>query len=127
MISESLKNEIIHLRATGISHEKIATKLNLTKLTVIKTSKNHSSEIEEQREFINKEVLKSLAGAKIRSHERIAHLVDDLFEELGSRSLSTLKTETLFSMLLKSLSEIREINEKIEPRISTPRLVIDFN
>lgn len=95
----------IELRSTGLSLEKISQKLNVSKPTLIKWSKDHKIEIENLRAISHEHILNHFKLSREAHLERIAKIYSKGITELETRDLSSLPIDKL----LKVIGELREV------------------
>jgi hypothetical protein len=127
MISEELKVQIIHLRATGFSHENISRKLGLSKQTIINTSNDMIQEIEHQKELIRSESLKALSISRVKAISSTSDLLNNLCLEVANRSFEDIKTEHLINLFLKTIQSINQTQQEQSTKIGQSKLIIKFD
>lgn len=126
MISEELKVQIIHLRASGYSHEKIAKRLGISKQTVINISNDYTEEINHQKDLIRAESLKAFSASRIKAIESTSELLNNLCTEITHRSFEDVKTENLINLFLKTVSAIGDVYDKNNDNKEISKLIIQF-
>lgn len=101
MISQEAKDKFIELRAAGLSFDTISQKLEISKPTLIKMSRELSDQIEQLR-YINLESLaeryKILRAERLESLGRLLEKIDSAVE---AADLSQLRADKLFELKLK--------------------------
>jgi hypothetical protein len=111
------KERFIELRAQEFSYEKIAELLEVSKRTLINWGAELSYEVENAK-ALRLEVLREKfilsAESKI---ELWGELVDRLSQELSTRDLSTVDTNKLLDMLIKTHSQLE--GAFITPKVRT--------
>lgn len=117
MIQVEAKLKIVELRAKGTSIAKIAKELGVAKQTVVDVCKDSREEVA----ALYAVQLDSLyESERITATERIkylATLVSKLRKELDERELSSIPTEKLVDLYLKSLAALDEA--VIEPKLKS--------
>ncbi len=101
MTDPEIKNKFIELRAAGLTYNKIAEELELSKRTLIRWSKDYEYEIANlkateleslhEKYYMIKEKKITLFGEKLIA----------LIEELDKRDLSEIPTDKLFILMMK--------------------------
>jgi len=112
MVSQEQREQFIELRAEGLSFDAIAAKLNVSKSTLIKMSRELAGDIERLK-FINLEALaeryKILKAERLEGIGKILGKVDTALENVD---LSKVSAEKLIELKLKltdkMLSEISQ-------------------
>lgn len=112
MVSQEQREQFIELRAEGLSFDAIAAKLNISKSTLIKMSRELAGDIDRLK-FINLEALaeryKILKAERLEGIGKILGKVDTALENVD---LSKVSAEKLIELKLKltdkMLSEISQ-------------------
>lgn len=102
------KNRFIELRAQGLSYDKIAQELQVTKQTLINWSKESRYEIANLRTIQKEALLDRLELSEKARLERLSQITSKIQEELSKRDLTQVPTEKLTEMYIKFL----ELNKK---------------
>ena len=106
-------HKFIQLRAQGLSFDKIAKKLKMSKTTLIKWSKKFAFEIANLRS----ERLEALREEYCLSVEARVHMwgqvVNHIMADISNRSLRNVTTDKLLDMLVKAQSRLEQ--SYIEP------------
>lgn len=109
-----LKLQFVALRAKGWSYVRIARRLKVAKGTLA----NWSQELEEEIASLRAMELEALFESHFLAKEARIKLLGDqvkaLQREIKSRDLTTVPTEKLMELLLRTYAELRD--EYIEPR-----------
>ena len=111
MITEDQKADFIHLRASGLSFDKISKKLNISKPTLIKLSKELYLEIKNEKEIFKEQLLESLNFTRIKKLEYLSKLFTKIESELDTRDLTELKTDKLLDLYLKNSKELLKLSQ----------------
>lgn len=112
MVSEEQREQFIELRAAGLSFDAISTRLDISKVTLIKISKELAGDIERLK-FINLEALaERYKILKAERLEGIGKLLDKVDTALDNVDMSKVSAEKLIELKLKltdkMLSEISQ-------------------
>jgi transcriptional regulator with XRE-family HTH domain len=106
-------HKFVQLRAQGLSFDKIAKKLKISKPTLIKWSKKYALEIAnlraERLEALREEYCLSVE-AKVRMWGQI---VNHIIDQIERRSLRNVTTDKLLDMLIKAQKKLEQ--SYIEP------------
>jgi len=113
MITHETKLKIVELRAEGLSIQKIASTLGLSKQTVVDATKEMKDEIATLQAVRLDELYEAEALSVEARVKRLSTLLGKLQAELDSRSLSDVPTEKLVDLLLRTQKELEEA--KVEP------------
>lgn len=134
MTELAVKEQFVELRGSGLSFASIAEKLNISKTTLVKWSKDFEADIHNLRE-IHAESLRE--RFRVNSERRIsifAKHLDAIEAELATRTgqYSVFKTEQLFDLATRLMRELavtdapiklnryEEITETILGGVETP-------
>jgi hypothetical protein len=104
--------QFIHLRAHGLSYDKIAAQLKVSKPTLIQWSRQHQFDIQNLR-AIETEALaeKCFAGRQAR-WEQISHDLRRVEDELAKRDLADVPTAQLLRQTARLRAEVsREVGD----------------
>ena len=101
MKDQNTKEKFIELRAQGISFEKIAKELKVSKQTLINWSKELALEISNMKALKLDELQEMYSLSKQKRIELLGKKLQTLEEELDNRDLETIPTHKLFELLLK--------------------------
>ena len=102
MHTEDKRNQLIELRAAGLSFDKIAAEIGVTKKTLIEWSKEFADEIEDLRVLAREHLKEKLIGSQEQFSGRIVGHFNRLDEEFGGRKLQFSPTESVFRMMLSA-------------------------
>jgi len=97
----TLQERFIEMRAEGHSYDAIAKALHTSKPTLIAWGKTLTMEISNARALRMDELYQRYTVAKDRRIQVFGEQLDRIMAELGTRDLSRLKTESLFTLALK--------------------------
>lgn len=94
------KENFIHLRARGLSFEKISQELNISKPTLLKLEREQAEQIEQERALEVQAILEKFSLMRIARVEAFSSLLRSILEELLSRkeSLKDMPTDKLLSL-----------------------------
>ena len=106
--------QFIELRAAGLSYNKIAKQMNVSKPTLIKWSKKYSNDIKNAKALEPE----SIREEYLLSHEHrlrvLGTQLSNLTKEILKRNLKEIPTWRLFDMQRKVITEIAKDDEQIE-------------
>lgn len=119
-----VKQQFVELRAKGNSYDRIASKLNVSKSTLIEWSRLLSTEIGNLRSVETDALLDKHKIAKMHQMDMYGSQLSRVREELEKRDLSDVSTDKLLNMELKLLDAINNNGGNI--KFSSSELVIDF-
>lgn len=108
MLTNDIKNQFVELRAKGLSYDKIAQELQVTKQTLINWSKDYQYDILNLRRIEKEALFERLELTEKTRLERLSEILKKTYGELMNRDLSKLPTEKLFDLFLKCI----ELNKK---------------
>jgi len=100
MKNQHLQEEFIRLRALGLSYDKIAKTINVSKPTLLKWNQQHSADISNQLYFNVDNLLEQHGVIKISRLEAFAGCLKKALEELSKREFNSLSTKELLSISL---------------------------
>jgi len=115
------KNEFIELRSKGLSYNKIAEKMKVSKPTLLKWGQEFKRHIR-NREVLNQEELhqKYLISKKKRL-EAFGKLMEKINKELEKRDLKDLETKDLINMFMKVSEKVAENTEVLRVRVENEK------
>ena len=121
---EELKAQFIELRAKGLSYQKIAKRLKVSKSTLA----NWSAELEGEIASLRAMELEALYERYYLTKEARIKLLGDQLKaiqaELKTRKLDRVSTEKLLEMELKMLQTIQEEHVEVRPLSDYERSVL---
>lgn len=104
----------IELRAKGLSFDKIAKKLNVSKPTLIKLSKEFEHEISNLKTIELESLYEKYYMKKENRITLFGEILKKINDELQTRDLSKIPTEKLFDLMIKYSKYLKdEKNEMI--------------
>lgn len=112
------KQKFIELRAKGISFDKIANELRVSKPTLLKWNQDFQKEIANLLYFQIESTLSQFRLEKCARIESMATILSKALEELRSRSMQDLSTKELLGI-------IHQANERLEKEVSSVRYTTD--
>jgi hypothetical protein len=112
MKSKNEKAMFVELRAQGLSFDKIAAELGVSKPTLLQWNREFSREIANAAYFEFETLLNQYKLAKKMRIDTFAAILEKAMTELKSRPLTTLRTKDLL-MFISTLES--KIKEEIEP------------
>lgn len=98
--------KFIELRASGLSYEAIAKKLNTSKQTLINWSKELQADINNAKTIQRDNLLRNFSLEQDARLERLCKLINKLWEELEQREFSSISTLELLDKLPKLLMQL---------------------
>lgn len=110
MVDIQVKERFIELRSQGISYEKIAQSLSVSKQTLINWSRENRYALANLKKLRKEALLEKLELTEKARLERLGKMLQRLQEELLKRDFSSVPTEKLSELFLKYL----EYNHKID-------------
>lgn len=122
MESTEKRAEFIELRAKGLSYNKVAEKLHISKSTCSKWAKEYEAEITERKEARIEELNSLYALDKASRLERLGKARQEIDTALEGKDLSELPADVLLKLKLKVEEQIR--GEYYDP---TDEPFIDYN
>lgn len=121
------KERFIELRGCGISYEKIAEELCVSKQTLINWSKELSNDIANFKAIHLEALLEKHLVAKSHRVKLFGENLLRLSAELESRDLKTISTEKVFDMLIRLSTVLKEEETSVAFRKTESALVGDFD
>lgn len=113
MITHETKLRIVELRAKGLSIQRIASELDLSKQTVVDVTKELRDEVATLKAVRLDELYEAESLSVEARVKRLSTLLGKLQAELDSRSLEDVPTEKLVDLYLRTQKELEEA--KVEP------------
>ena len=108
------KEKFIHLRAKGLSFDKIAKQIKISKPTLLKWSEEFEKEINKHIGLEIEDIFEQYRLLKLHKIETLTILLRNGLDELQKRNLNSLRTKDLLpaisslqSILKNELEEIR--------------------
>lgn len=98
MITQEQIENLILLRAKGLSFNKISKELNISKPSLLKFSLKYEKEISRERYLNTESLLKKYQLARCQRIKLIAELLNKINNELVSRDLSKVSFQDLLKM-----------------------------
>lgn len=108
MKDEKTKEQFVELRAQGLSFEKIAKELKVSKQTLINWSKEPEFEIANLRAIELEALQEKYYLTKKKRIELFGEKLKVIKEELEERDLSDISTERLFDLLQKYATALKQ-------------------
>jgi len=103
-----VKEQFVELRAKGMSYNKIAKQLHVSKTTLFKWASDLSLEIVNRKREEIKAVRDEFGLHKLARAKSLALLVQKIEKELQKRSFRNVKTEKLFELTRRLKSDFME-------------------
>lgn len=113
MKNQHLKEEFIRLRALGVSYDKIAKTISVSKPTLLKWSQECSDQIANEPYLNTDSLLDQYHVIKTSRIEAFACCLKKAMEELSKRDFSALPTKELLSIALLLESKLKTELESI--------------
>lgn len=107
------KNRFIELRAQGLSYDKIANLLSVTKQTLITWSKESRCELSNLKKIERDSWLERLELTEKHRLEKLSFMLKKMYDELLKRDFSTIPTEKLSELLIKYIDLNQKANSPI--------------
>lgn len=114
MKNQDSKKELIRLRALGMSYDRIAQTIGVSKPTLLKWNQQCSDEVSNQLYFNVENLLEQYKVLKISRIEAFADNLKKTLEELSKRDLSSLSTKDLVSIALVLENKLKTEVESIK-------------
>lgn len=127
MLANDVKNQFVELRAKGLSYDKIAQELRVTKQTLINWSKEYQYDILNLRKIEKEALLERLELSEKARLERLSEILKKTYTELICRDLSKVPTEKLYDLFLKCMESNKKIIMPMIFTVNEGMGVIDFN
>lgn len=106
MHTEETKNKFIELRASGLSYDKIAAEIGVTKKTLREWGNEFADEIADLKILAREHLKEKLTGSLEQWCGRMVGHFNRLDEEFGRRKLQYSPTESVFRMMLSARETI---------------------
>ena len=119
-----VQEQFIELRAKGNSYDRIASKLGISKGTLIEWSRRLSVEISNLRSVETDALLEKHKMAKSHQMEMYGTQLNKVRDELGKRDLSDVSTDKLLTMELKLLDAVNGAGSGV--KFSSTEFVLDL-
>lgn len=119
-----VQQQFIELRAKGNSYDRIASKLGVSKGTLIEWSRRLSIDINNLRNVEIDALLEKYKMARTHQMETYGSQLNKIRDELEKRDLSTISTDKLVAMELKLLDAVNNTSGGV--RFSSSEFVIDL-
>lgn len=120
MISLEVQNEIVRLRAIGTSYDAISKGLEVSKPTVIGVCDTRATDIDTlTKASVDTANLDFVYATEQRS-KIYRELIGKLHTEITSRDISTVSTERLFTMLVRTERSLSAIEQRTLPNNQDP-------
>lgn len=119
-----VKQQFVELRAKGNSYDRIASKLGVSKSTLIDWSRQLSVEIGNLRSVETDALIEKHKVAKVHQMEMYGLQLSKVRDELGKRDLSNVPADKLLNMELKLMAAINNAGGSI--KFSSAELVLDL-
>lgn len=129
MQSLEIKNKFIELRVKGISYDKIASELQVSKQTLINWSKENRYEISNLKKIEKETFIEKLELSEKNRLENFSLIFKRIRDEIAKRDLSSIPTEKLLELFLKYIDLNKELDTKIvfSQSIGQMEQLVDFN
>ena len=125
MIEQSVKEQFVEMRAQGVSFASIASRLNVSKGTLVAWSKDMKDELGNMRQIQLEAMREKYRMGSERRMELFAKQLEAVEGELATRPLNTVPTEKLFDMLVKLGHELNIADAPLTFKQKPVELVID--
>ena len=104
--------QFIHLRAHGLSYDKISAQLNVSKPTLIQWSRKHQFDIQNLRAIETEALAEKCFAGRQQRWEQIGRDLRRVQEELAKRDLADVPTAQLLSQAVRLRAEAsREVGD----------------
>ena len=114
------KKNFMELRAKNWSFQKISQEIGVSKTTLIKWSKEFDYEITNLHNLEMDALLEDYQATREQRIEYLGKLQDKILTELDKRDLSTVNTDKLLDMLLKTSTKLEALQPERTPTFRTP-------
>ncbi len=108
MKDKETKEKFVELRAKGLSFDRIAQELHVTKQTLINWAKELETEIGNMRRIELETLQKKYYMLKRQRIELFGEKLKTIKDELDKRDLSDLPTDKLFDLFMKCFHQLQE-------------------
>ena len=106
-----IKMKFIDLRAQGMSYDKIAKELNVSKVTLIQWSKQYEYEIQNLKIIELEALREKFLLSKEKQLEHTRELYDKLLENLRARNFDEVPLEKITNMLISLSDKLSDIED----------------
>jgi transposase len=106
MKDNELKNQFINLRAKGLSFDKIAEKLKISKQTLLNWSKELNDTIDQLRYYEYESLAEKYNMLKKQRIDKFGKLLKNIDENLEKCDLSTLSPDKLIDLRIKLIDKL---------------------
>jgi transposase len=131
MKNNDIKKEFIQLRAKGTSFNKIASKLKVSKTTLIEWNKELEREIANLKAIELEELYQMYYVQKQKRIELFGSQLEKIITEINKRDLSEVQTEKLLEFKLKYLDFLKreemDLSLQIEEEMDLDQALANFN
>lgn len=114
------QKKFIELRAKNWSFQKISNEIKVSKTTLIQWSKEFDYEISNMHNLEMEALYEEHQATRKQRIEYLGRLQDKILTELEKRDLSTVKTDKLLDMLLKTSTKLETLQPERKPTFKTP-------
>jgi len=114
MMDEVLKHQFIACRASGMSFDRIAEKLKVSKPTLVNWSRECSLEIENLKASALDALREKFVLTTQKRLELLGELLERLKQEALARDLSTLPSHKLLELTIKYSDTVKEATPPVE-------------
>ena len=125
MIEQSVKEQFVELRAQGVSFASIASRLNVSKGTLVAWSKDLKDELGNMRQIQLEAMREKYRMGSERRMELFAKHLEAVECELATRPLNAVPTEHLFDMMMKLGHELNATDAPLTFKQKPVELVVD--
>jgi transcriptional regulator with XRE-family HTH domain len=123
MKDQGVRERFVELRAKGWSFDRIAKELKVSKQTLINWSRELTLDIRNRRAIEQEALLEQFSLTCEAKIQFIGDLMGKLRDELMSRNLTSVSSERLFEMALKTLAEWERISPELTLGVKEDPLV----
>lgn len=113
MKDQAVKEKFIELRALGLSFDRIAKELKVSKQTLISWSRELTLEIRNRRAIEYEALLEQHAMTREKKIEALGLILKRMREELETRSFTTIPTQKLLDCILKLIGEVKDLEGEL--------------
>jgi len=114
------QKKFIELRAKNRSFQSISEEIGVSKTTLIKWSKEFDYEISNLHNLELEALLEDYQATREQRIEYLGKIQDKILTELEKRDLSTVNTDKLLDMLLKTSTKLEALQPERTPIFRTP-------
>ena len=114
------QKKFIELRAKNKSFQSISDEIGVSKTTLIKWSKEFDYEISNLHNLELEALLEDYQATREQRIEYLGKIQDKILTELEKRDLSTVNTDKLLDMLLKTSTKLEALQPERTPIFRTP-------